>query len=118
MKAPKHTTSDSSLEPFGYGTEKEDKSKQAFLRDTVSTLPKVSIYPHLLPEIFLLQTADKILEGFPTVSHQAGMDLFMGLQDWGLGLWERSSAKYLKAVKEPVSKDRTYPGLKTHGKHS
>lgn len=75
MKAPKHTMSDSSLQPFGYGTEKEDKSKQAFLWDTVSTSPNVSISPHFSPETFFLQTVDEVLEGFPAVSQQAGMDL-------------------------------------------
>lgn len=66
--------SDSSLQPFGYGTEKENKSKQAVLWDTVSTLPNVSTSPHFSPETFLPQTADEVLGGFPTVSQQAGMD--------------------------------------------
>lgn len=75
MKAPKHTAPASSLQPFGYGIEKEDKSRQAFLWDTVSTLPNVSTSLHFSPETFLLRTVGKVLEGFPTMSQQASMDL-------------------------------------------
>lgn len=41
LRAPKHTTPGSCLQPFGYGTEKEDKNKQVFFWDTVSVLPDV-----------------------------------------------------------------------------
>lgn len=41
MTAPKHTTPGSCLQPFSYGTEKEDKNKQVFFWDRVSTLPDV-----------------------------------------------------------------------------
>lgn len=48
-KASKHTMSDSSLQPFGFGT--DDKSKQVFSWDAVST-------SHCSPQTFLLQTVD------------------------------------------------------------
>lgn len=41
MTAPKHTMPGSCLQPFSYGTEKEDKSNQVFFWDKVSTLPDV-----------------------------------------------------------------------------
>lgn len=57
MKAPKHTMSNSSLQPSGYGTEKEDKSKRAVLWDAVSTLPSVL---HLLLFHQRLQTDEVV----------------------------------------------------------
>lgn len=49
LRAPKHTTPGSCLQPFGSGTEKEDKSKQVFFWDRVSTLHDVFLQPKAVP---------------------------------------------------------------------
>lgn len=49
LRAPKHTMPGSCLQPFGYGTEKEDKSKQVSFWDRVSTLLDVFSSQKVVP---------------------------------------------------------------------
>lgn len=98
MKAPKHRMSNSSLQPSGYGTEKEDKSKRAFLWDTVSTSANVL---HLIFHQ-RLQTADEVLEGLPRVSQEAGRDVLKS-HSLTKRLWEMSSGSHPHTHKHTVN---------------